>query len=249
MSGLTGTATASTVRYVYVMDSAAASTINAVNSTDGGNNNVNWVFNPAGLLDHFAISTVNDQVEDKPFQITITAQDTTNATVTGFTGTVSLSDRTGTLTPLTSGNFIAGVYSLIGGGFEHSIAGDYSSILGGYADTISATAHYSYLFGINSNLTEDSTFMVDMPHIRFGDETNVYEFPPDDGTAGQFIATDGNGQLSWSSAGLSLPYSGTATTSGTAFSATNYGSGRGIYGRGGSYGVEGRAEKTEHQTQ
>jgi hypothetical protein len=105
-------AATSSVHYAYVKDSTAASTINAVNSTDGGNNNVNWVFNPAGQLDHFAVTTVNEQVEDRAFSITITAQDTTSATVTGFTGTVSLSDRTGTIFPSTSGSFTAGVLTM-----------------------------------------------------------------------------------------------------------------------------------------
>jgi len=96
-----------------------------------------------------------------------------------------------------SNNSIGGRNSFIGGGDSNFVLGDYSAILGGYADTIAEPADYSYLFGINSNLTEDSTFMVDMPHIRFGDETDGYEFPESDGDSGQVMMTDGNGQLSW----------------------------------------------------
>jgi len=92
-------------------------------------------------------------------------------------------------------NTVIGSNSVIGGGSENLIENSYSSILGGFADTI--TSSYSYLFGINSNLSEDSTFMVDMPHIRFGDEIDGYEFPESDGDSGQVMATDGNGQLSW----------------------------------------------------
>lgn len=99
-----------------------------------------------------------------------------------------------------SDNYASGNTATIGGGYYNYNAGDYSVICGGYADTIATDAHYSYLFGIGSNLTEDSTFMVDMPHIRFGDETNGYEFPTSDGTNGQVMATDGSGSLSWSSA-------------------------------------------------
>jgi len=95
------------------------------------------------------------------------------------------------------GNNSSGKASFIGGGDSNSVAGDYSAILGGHADTIFSDAHFSYLFGINSSLTEDSTFMVDMPHIRFGDETDGYEFPESDGSADQVMATDGNGQLNW----------------------------------------------------
>jgi hypothetical protein len=92
---------------------------------------------------------------------------------------------------------VEGIGSTVGGGVHHVIEGDYSAILGGYADTISTSADYSYLFGIKSKLSSDSTFMVDMPHIRFGDETNGYEFPTSDGSSGQVMATDGSGQLSW----------------------------------------------------
>jgi len=59
----------------------------------------------------------------------------------------------------------AGDFSHIGGGWHNSVQGEYSAILGGYADTIGASADYSYLFGIGSRLDDDSTFMVDMPHI------------------------------------------------------------------------------------
>lgn len=88
-------------------------------------------------------------------------------------------------------------YGVIAGGVRNYVAADYSAILGGYSDTIEATAAYSYLFGIRSKLTEDSTFMVDMPHIWFGDEATGYEFPTSDGTAGQVMATDGTQQLIW----------------------------------------------------
>jgi hypothetical protein len=106
---------------------------------------------------------------------------------------------TETSTTISGGAFndASGRYSAIGGGTNNSNAGRYSVISGGYADTVTSTADYSYLFGIRSKLTEDSTFMVDMPHIRFGDETNGFEFPSADGSSGQVMATDGSGQLSW----------------------------------------------------
>ncbi len=88
-------------------------------------------------------------------------------------------------------------YTFIGGGNENVVAGNYSAILGGYADTIATGTQYSYLFGIGSKLTQDSTFMVDLPHIRFGNEASGYEFPAQDGSNGQIMVTDGSGQLSW----------------------------------------------------
>ncbi|HPI32163.1 MAG TPA: tail fiber domain-containing protein [candidate division Zixibacteria bacterium] len=88
-----------------------------------------------------------------------------------------------------------GVYATIGGGLGNLIDGYASTIPGGCWDTVMAT--HSYLFGIRSRLTHDSTFMVDLPHIRFGDETDGYEFPTADGDAGQVMTTDGNGRMSW----------------------------------------------------
>jgi hypothetical protein len=94
-------------------------------------------------------------------------------------------------------NTASGYYAFVGGGYGNHAIGDYSAILGGAADTITATADYSYLFGLNSKLTQDSTFAVDMPHILFGDEATGYEMPPSDGTNGQVMVTDGLGQVSW----------------------------------------------------
>ncbi len=84
--------------------------IYANNSTNGGGNNANWVFNAAGQLHHFAISAISTpQTAGVPFSITITAQDVSNATVAGFTGTVTITDRSGTIVPAVSASFVAGV--------------------------------------------------------------------------------------------------------------------------------------------
>ncbi|MCP4570410.1 MAG: hypothetical protein GY841_22740, partial [FCB group bacterium] len=96
-------------------------------------------------------------------------------------------------------NAANGIYSIIGGGYQNKIdtGANYSAILGGYKNKIEASGVFSILFGLNSTLTEDSTFMIDLPHIRFGDEVDGYEFPESDGTLGQVMQTDGGGQLSW----------------------------------------------------
>jgi hypothetical protein len=95
-------------------------------------------------------------------------------------------------------NTVAGNLSTVAGGAKNYIGGNYSAILGGWSDTIAVGADYSYLFGINSKLTQSSTFAVDMPHIRFGDETGGYEIPTSDGSSGQIMVTNGSGQVSWS---------------------------------------------------
>lgn len=94
-------------------------------------------------------------------------------------------------------NQIMGNYSAIGGGKSNSVGGHYSVITGGYSNNIQIGANFSYLFGIDSDLSQDSTFMVDMPHIWMGDETNGYELPIKDGTAGQVMVTNGSGQVNW----------------------------------------------------
>ncbi|HEC79159.1 MAG TPA: hypothetical protein ENI34_08485 [candidate division WOR-3 bacterium] len=129
-------------------------------------------------------------------------EDTTNAYYGGvFSGYKNLAgDEEGDSAATVVGgkeNRAIAMFSIVGGGLSNLVDGDYSAILGGYADTITASGDYSYLFGINSKLTADSTFMVDMPHIRFGDEANGYEFPTADGSANQVMVTDGSGQLSW----------------------------------------------------
>lgn len=96
-------------------------------------------------------------------------------------------------------NRASGTYSHIGSGDKNVVLGNYSAILVGYGDTIAVGANYSYLFGIGSKLTQDSTFMVDMPHIRFGDEATGYEIPASDGSTGQVLTTDGSGNAAWSS--------------------------------------------------
>jgi hypothetical protein len=108
-------------------------------------------------------------------------------------------DANGSFTAVAGGKYNAaiGEYANIGGGENNFTTGNYSAILGGYADTILSGANYSYLFGINSNLTQDSTFMVDLPHVRFGTEAAGYEFPTADGSSGQALVTDGSGKVSF----------------------------------------------------
>ncbi|MBN2011075.1 hypothetical protein JW960_17135 [candidate division KSB1 bacterium] len=78
-------------------------------SEDGESNSFDVV---AGEVDHFRISSITTpKTAGTAFQITITAEDGNNSRVTNFTGTVGLTDLTGTISPKTTGNFIAGVWT------------------------------------------------------------------------------------------------------------------------------------------
>ncbi|MBK8036327.1 MAG: hypothetical protein IPK22_04225 [Verrucomicrobiaceae bacterium] len=64
---------------------------------------------------HFAISTISAQSKNVPFNVTVTAQNAANATLTGFVGTVSLSAQSAgspfPITPGLSGAFVNGVWT------------------------------------------------------------------------------------------------------------------------------------------
>ncbi len=63
-------------------------------------------------VDYFVISPITSpQVAGTSFSITLTAKDIYGNKATGFSGTVSISDGTGTLSPATSGSFTGGVRS------------------------------------------------------------------------------------------------------------------------------------------
>ncbi|TRZ54177.1 MAG: hypothetical protein D4S01_00020, partial [Dehalococcoidia bacterium] len=62
-------------------------------------------------LEKFSFAHVNDPIVNVPFSITITAQDQYDNTVTSYTGTNTLSDSTGTISPTTTAAFINGVWT------------------------------------------------------------------------------------------------------------------------------------------
>jgi len=65
-----------------------------------------------GPVDHFVFNPISSpQTAGTPFGITIIACDRYGNTDTNFTGTADLSDLTGTINPVVTGNFIAGVWT------------------------------------------------------------------------------------------------------------------------------------------
>ena len=62
----------------------------------------------AGGVSNFAVDISGNQIAGDPFTLSVTALDTDGNTATSFTGTVDITDLTGTLQPATSGNFVDG---------------------------------------------------------------------------------------------------------------------------------------------
>lgn len=83
-------------------------------------------------LDHFSFAAIpTDQNSGRSFSVTMTAQTISNATVTGFTQSATLSTNNGaSISPATSGPFSAGVKTV-----SVSVSGSYSA-----SQTITATA-------------------------------------------------------------------------------------------------------------
>ncbi|HBC47280.1 MAG TPA: hypothetical protein DCZ43_09560 [candidate division Zixibacteria bacterium] len=121
------------------------------------------------------------------------------SSLNGFAGGGASNTVAGDYSAIAGGvlDSISGTFGFIGGGVMNKVKGDKSAIIAGDGNTIASTADYSVLIGSSSTLTQDSTFMVDLPHVRFGDEVSGYEFPASDGGTNQFLATNGSGQLSW----------------------------------------------------
>ncbi|MFC2059552.1 carboxypeptidase regulatory-like domain-containing protein [Chloroflexota bacterium] len=63
------------------------------------------------VLDHFNIASMGNQTAGVPFSITITATDDGNNTDTSYTGSNTLSDSTGTISPTQTDNFTEGAWT------------------------------------------------------------------------------------------------------------------------------------------
>jgi len=64
-----------------------------------------------GAVSYFMIGLINTQVAGQPFSIHITAYDENNNIKTNFTGTVDITDFSGTIQPEISTNFVNGVWN------------------------------------------------------------------------------------------------------------------------------------------
>lgn len=94
--------------------SSTVSGVKVVTATaPNGVNNAAPVTFTAGTLNRFIVGQVDDpQTAGDAFTLTITAVDEYGNTAVGFTGEVTMTDSTGTLSPVTSGSFVGGVRSV-----------------------------------------------------------------------------------------------------------------------------------------
>ena len=67
-----------------------------------------FTINPSAL-DHFAFTTITSQTAGSAFNITVTAKDTYNNTITNYAGTPSLTYSAGTINPTIMGPFVNGI--------------------------------------------------------------------------------------------------------------------------------------------
>ncbi|MDZ7319307.1 MAG: hypothetical protein ONB11_09150 [candidate division KSB1 bacterium] len=84
-----------------------------VTNTAGSQTGQSNLFNViASAVDYFVIDNITSpKTAGTAFSITITAKDKNNNTVTGFVGTATLSDLTGTISPTTTTAFVNGVWT------------------------------------------------------------------------------------------------------------------------------------------
>ena len=108
---ITGNFSGGTWTGSVTLDQAGASvSITATDGSASGTSN-SFVVQPAPILDHFTIQTIaSPQTVNAPFQITITARDSSNNPLPVYTGNPTLSASVGTITPNATGAFSGGIW-------------------------------------------------------------------------------------------------------------------------------------------
>lgn len=155
-------------------------------------NSSSFTVNP-GALHHFAFAAISTQTYGSPFNVSITAQDANNNTVTSFAGTVDLSTTAGTISPTVSGTFSGGTrtesvtVTLVGsgktitatrsGGSETGTSASFTVNKAGSANAVSSSANPS---PTGSNMTFTATLTAISP--ASGTPTGSVQFRAD-GTA------------------------------------------------------------------
>ena len=108
----TTTAFAAGVWTGQVKLSQAGTGISISTSGSGKSGITNKITVNPGALDHFTFNTISSpQTAGKAFSITITAKDANGNTVTSYTGTNTLTASLGTISPISTSAFVAGVWT------------------------------------------------------------------------------------------------------------------------------------------
>ena len=95
----------------YYQDTTAGNPTLIASSQNLNSATTQFTIKPANL-DHFTFQPISSpKIAGLPFKITITAQDSYGNTLTSYTGSNTLSDSTGTISPISTTAFQAGVWS------------------------------------------------------------------------------------------------------------------------------------------
>ena len=95
----------------YYQDTTAGNPTLIASSQNLNSATTQFTIKPANL-DHFTFQPISSpKIAGLPFRITITAQDSYGNTLTSYTGSNTLSDSTGTISPISTTAFQAGVWS------------------------------------------------------------------------------------------------------------------------------------------
>jgi len=143
---------------------------------------------PVGALHHFVFGTISSpQTAGTAFSITVTAKDKAGNTVTGFTGTVDLTETGGgaggTVSPATTGSFTSGTITL-----------NATLTKAGTLVTITATDHAGTKTGTSNTFTVNSGAVTAAQSTVSASPTSV----PRDGTTNSTITVtlkDANGNV------------------------------------------------------
>jgi hypothetical protein len=139
-----------------------------------------------GILDHFGFNAISPQTAGTSFSVTITALDSSGDTVTSYTGTPSLSDLSGTISPTSTSAFMGGVWT---GSVTVTLAGpDYitatDGAIAGTSTTFTVNPIINASAGANGAINPTGSVVV-----NFGDNQS-FTITPNSGYYIASITTD-----------------------------------------------------------
>jgi hypothetical protein len=224
-SALTG----GTATFSVTLKTAGPQTISATDTNNAGitgSSNAVTVL-PAGL-DHFKFDTVSSpQAVGASFGVTITAYDAYGNVATGYAGTPTLSDTSGTISPTTTGAFSNGSWSgqvtvnkagsdlITATDGSHSGTSNSFTVIAATTTTVTSSANPS-VFGQSVTFTAAVT----SPVAGLGTPTGTVQFSIDGTKVGSPVPLDRNGKATYTTSSLTVT-NGTNHTVSAAFTSTS----------------------------